>query len=80
MKVFLGGTCAGWKWRDELQPLLKCDYYNNLYKTYDRRGESKQMAHSLKAVENMLKANGVVVFSGEKALLEVAKYLNTVEG
>lgn len=28
MKVFLGGTCAGWKWRDELQPLLKCDYYN----------------------------------------------------
>lgn len=52
----------------------------NLYKTYERSGESKQMAHSLKAVENMLKANGVVVFSGEKALLEVAKYLNTVEG
>ena len=131
MKVFLGGTCAGWKWRDELQPLLKCDYYNpivknwneedrlrevhereisdyvlygitngikgvysiaevvddsnkrpektiflNLYKTYERSGESKQMAHSLKAVENMLKANGVVVFSGEKALLEVADYLN----
>lgn len=102
MKVFLGGTCAGWKWRDELQPLLKCDYYNpivknwseedrlrevheretsdyvlygitngikgvysiaevvddsnkrpektiflNLYKTYERSGESKQMAHSL---------------------------------
>lgn len=135
MKVFLGGTCAGWKWRDELQPLLKCDYYNpivknwseedrlrevheretsdyvlygitngikgvysiaevvddsnkrpektiflNLYKTYERSGESKQMAHSLKAVENMLKANGAVVFSGENALLEVAKYLNTVEG
>lgn len=28
MKVFLGGTCNGWLWRDELQPLLKCDYYN----------------------------------------------------
>ena len=42
----------------------------------ERSGESKQMAHSLKAVENMLKANGVVVFSGEKALLEVADYLN----
>ena len=125
-EVFLGGTCAGWKWRDELQPLLKCDYYNpivknwseedrlrevheretsdyvlygitniqlqklltiqtnarrktiflNLYKTYERSSESKQMAHSLKAVENMLKANGVIVFSGEKALLEVADYLN----
>lgn len=32
MKVFLGGTCAGWKWRDELQPLLKCDYYNPIVK------------------------------------------------
>ena len=42
--------------------------------------KSYTMAHSLKAVENMLKANGVVVFSGEKALLEVAKYLNAVEG
>lgn len=104
MKVFLGGTCAGWKWRDELQPLLKCDYYNPIVKNwneedrlrevheretsdyvlygitngikYERSGESKQMAHSLKAVENMLKANGVIVFSGEKALLEVADYLN----
>lgn len=28
MKVFLGGTCSGWKWKDELQPLLECDYYN----------------------------------------------------
>ena len=51
---------------------------NSLYKTYERSGESKQMAHSLKAVENMLKANGVIVFSGEKALLEVADYLNKV--
>lgn len=30
MKVFLGGTCSGWKWRDELQPLLECDYYNSI--------------------------------------------------
>lgn len=44
--------------------------------TCERSSESKQMAHSLKAVENMLKANGVIVFSGEKALLEVADYLN----
>lgn len=44
--------------------------------SFERSGESKQMAHSLKAVENMLKANGVIVFSGGKALLEVADYLN----
>ena len=28
MKVFLGGTCNGSRWRDELIPKLKCDYFN----------------------------------------------------
>ena len=128
MKVFLGGTCAGWKWRDELQPLLKCGYYNpivknwsekdrlrevheretsdyvlygitngikgvysiaevvddsnkrpektlflNLYKEDDRT-YTKQMNHSLKAVENLLKSNGVKVFN---SIEDVANFLNS---
>lgn len=28
MKVFLGGTCNGSTWRDELIPQLRCDYFN----------------------------------------------------
>jgi len=28
MKVFLGGTCNGSTWRDELIPMLTIDYYN----------------------------------------------------
>lgn len=28
MKVFLGGTCNGSKWRDRLIPLLNVDYFN----------------------------------------------------
>lgn len=28
MKVFLGGTCNGSTWRDELIPLLNCEYFN----------------------------------------------------
>jgi hypothetical protein len=28
MFVFLGGTCNGSKWREELIPLLKCSYFN----------------------------------------------------
>ena len=28
MRVFLGGTCNNSKWRDELIPLLKIDYFN----------------------------------------------------
>lgn len=27
-KVFLGGTCNGSKWRDEIKPLLTIDYYD----------------------------------------------------
>ena len=130
MKVFLGGTCAGWKWRDELQSLLKCDYYNPIVKDWseedrlrevheretsdyvlygitngikgvysiaevvddsnkrpektlflnlyeeDDRYFTKQMNHSLKAVENLLKANGVKVFSGFDGIKEVAEFLN----
>lgn len=127
MKVFLGGTCSGWKWRNELQSLLKCDFYNpivknwsekdrlrevheretsdyvlygitngikgvysiaevvddsnkrpektlflNLYKEDDRQF-TKQMSHSLKAVENLLKENGVKCFD---TIESVAEFLN----
>ncbi|WP_304431131.1 hypothetical protein [Romboutsia ilealis] len=127
MKVFLGGTCSGWKWRDKLQSLLKCDFYNpivknwgeadrlrevheretadyvlygitngirgvysiaevvddsnkrpektlflNLYKE-DDRDYTKQMNHSLKAVENLLKENGVKCFN---TIESVVNFLN----
>ena len=127
MKVFLGGTCSGWKWKDKLQPLLKCDFYNpmtknwsedhrlrevhereisdyvlygitngikgvysiaevvddankrpektlflNLYRE-DEKKYTKQMNHSLKAVENLLRENGVKCFDSIEA---VAEFLN----
>lgn len=43
MKVFLGGTCAGWKWRDELQPLLKCDYYNPIVKNWNEEDRLREV-------------------------------------
>ena len=128
MKVFLGGTCSGWRWRDKLQPLFKCKYYNpivknwseadrlrevheretsdyvlygitngikgvysiaevvddsnkrpektlflNLYEEDDDRGFTKQMSHSLKAVENLLRSNGVQIFNSIEA---AADFLN----
>lgn len=127
MKVFLGGTCNGYKWRDDLISKLKCNYYNpiikdwkeedrlrevneretsdyvlytitnglkgvysiaevvddsnkrpektlfcNLYKE-NHSYQTKQMSHSLKAVENLLKSNGVIVFHD---LDSVAEFLN----
>ena len=28
MRIFLGGTCADSRWREELIPMLKAEYYN----------------------------------------------------
>ena len=43
MKVFLGGTCAGWKWRNELQPLLKCQYYNPIVKNWSESDRLREV-------------------------------------
>lgn len=123
MKVFLGGTCSGYRWRNDLIPLLKCKYYNPMTRGWDESQRQKEvkeretadfvlytitnnirgvysiaevvddsnkrpdktifcnlydkadgMSHSMKAVENLLKANGVPVFH---TLQEVADFLNS---
>ena len=43
MKVFLGGTCSGWKWRDKLQPLLKCDFYNPIVRNWSEEDRLKEV-------------------------------------
>lgn len=44
-KVFLGGACSGYKWRNKLIPMLKCDYYNPIVKNWsesDRLAEVRE--------------------------------------
>lgn len=36
MKVFLGGTCAGWKWRDELQLVKNWSEEDRLREVHER--------------------------------------------
>lgn len=43
MKVFLGGTCSGWPWRDVLQPLLKCEYYNPIVKNWSESDRLREV-------------------------------------
>ena len=43
MKVFLGGTCSGWKWRDEFQKMLKCDYYNPMTHGWNEKDRQKEV-------------------------------------
>ena len=33
-KVFLGGTCNESSWREELIPMLKCEYFNPVVKDW----------------------------------------------
>lgn len=123
MKVFLGGTCSGYNWRNDLIPMLKCDYFNPIVKNWSeddrlkevrerqtsdfvlyvitcgikglysvaevvddsnkrpektilcvlRDGMNKQMSHSLKAVENLVKSNGCYVCNN---LADIANYIN----
>ena len=43
MKVFLGGTCPGWKWRDQLQLLLNCEYYNPIVKNWSEEDRLREI-------------------------------------
>lgn len=43
MKVFLGGTCSGYRWRNDLIPLLKCDYYNPMTKGWGESQRQKEV-------------------------------------
>ncbi len=124
MKVFLGGTCSGYMWRDDLIPLLHCDYYNPIVKNWSEAdrlrevheretadyvlyvitsgmkgvysiaeiiddsnkrpektilcvlydGIENKMAHSLEAVVNLAKSNGVTVC---ETLPDIAEFLNS---
>lgn len=122
-KVFLGGTCSGYKWREDFIPLLHHNYYNPIVKNWsetDRKrevwerqtadcvlyvitsgikgvysiaeviddsnkrprktvlcilteGMDKQMAHSMEAVANLARENGIKVFDNLK---DTADYVN----
>ncbi len=43
MKVFLGGTCSGYKWRNKLIPMLKCEYYNPIVKNWQESDRLKEV-------------------------------------
>ena len=34
MRVFLGGTCTGHNWREQIIPKLHCDYFNPLVENW----------------------------------------------
>ena len=43
MKVFLGGTCNKSKWREELIPHLKIDYFNPIVPNWDEKAQLNEL-------------------------------------
>lgn len=43
MKVFLGGTCNGSKWREEIIPLLKIDYFNPVVENWTEECKREEL-------------------------------------
>lgn len=71
MKVFLGGTCSGYKWRDDLIPMLKCDYYNPIVKNWSESDRLREV-HERETADYVL----YVITSGMKGVYSVAEIID----
>lgn len=72
MKVFLGGTCSGeYKWRDEIIPELKCDYYNPIVKNWSESDRLREV-HERKTSDYVL----YVITSGMKGVYSIAEIID----
>lgn len=71
MKVFLGGTCSGYKWRNKLIPMLKCDYYNPIVKNWSEKDRLREV-HERKTADYIL----YVITSGLKGVYSIAEIID----
>ena len=71
MKVFLGGTCSGYKWRNALIPLLKCDYYNPIVKNWSESDRLREV-HERETSDYVL----YVITSGMKGVYSIAEIID----
>ena len=56
MKVFLGGTCSGSKWREKIIPKLKrtnIDYYNPIVPVWDKEAKQRERREKQEADYNI---------------------------
>lgn len=71
MKVFLGGTCSGYKWRDDLIPMLKCDYYNPIVKNWSEEDRLREV-HERETADYVL----YVITSSMKGVYSIAEIID----
>ena len=71
MKVFLGGTCSGYRWRDKLIPMLKCDYYNPIVKNWSEQDRLREV-HERETCDYVV----YVITSGMKGVYSIAEIID----
>lgn len=71
MKAFLGGTCSGYKWRDDLIPLLKCNYYNPIVKNWSEEDRLREV-HEREIADFVV----YVITSGLKGVYSIAEIID----
>lgn len=71
MTVFLGGTCSGYRWRDKLIPMLKCDYYNPIVKNWSEEDRLREV-HERETADFVL----YVITNGMKGVYSIAEIID----
>lgn len=71
MKVFLGGTCSGYRWRNDLIPKLKCKYYNPIVKNWSEEDRLREV-HERETSDFVL----YVITSGMKGVYSIAEIID----
>lgn len=71
MKVFLGGTCSGYKWRNDLIPLLKCEYYNPIVKNWSEEDRLREV-YERESADYVL----YVITSGMQGVYSIAEIID----
>jgi hypothetical protein len=71
MKVFLGGTCSGYRWRDQLIPMLRCDYYNPIVKNWSEDDRLREV-HERETADFVL----YVITNGMKGVYSIAEIID----
>lgn len=71
-KVFLGGTCNGSTWRDELIPMLKIDYFNPVVPDWTPECQQKEIAE-----KQICKIHLYVITPQQKGLFTPAEIIDS---
>ena len=71
MRVFLGGTCSGYNWRNDLIKMIKCDYYNPIVKNWSEADRLREV-HERETDDIAL----YVITSGLKGVYSIAEVVD----